>query len=120
MGANDNHISKESNICDVVFLYFKKQVQKFEYLFSPWGKPLTKMQVLLQNRLAMKLAPIICCTGSESKPEKNFDLKIDGRIFESNLATKMLSEPCVNEVDYKSVFELNVPIEKYHTSVRYF
>ena len=47
MGANDNHISKESNICDVVFLYFKKQVQKFEYLFSLWGKPLTKMQVLL-------------------------------------------------------------------------
>ena len=45
-------------------------------------------------------------------------LKIDWRIFELNLATKMLSEPCVNVVANKSVFELNVPIEKYHTSVR--
>ena len=62
----------------------------------------------------MKLAHIICCTGSESKPE----IKIDWRIFELNLATKMLSEPCVNVVANKSVFELNVPIEKYHTSVR--
>ena len=38
-------------------------------------------------------------------------------MYESNLATKMLSELCMNVVDYKSVFELNVPMERYHTSV---